>query len=110
MPAMANKWRKTSLQVAPTGYALLLAEVSGVIEEARRAAACSVNVVMPPTILGSKLSSTTPQFSSGAPSRARSHRSFTVLVLRQRIRTAISSSGRRAAFGAQMRQLYLLYP
>ncbi len=46
---MANKRRKTSLQLAPAGYDLLLAEACRVIDEARRAAARSVNVVMTAT-------------------------------------------------------------
>jgi predicted nuclease of restriction endonuclease-like (RecB) superfamily len=49
MPAMAKKQRKTSLQVAPAGYDVLLADVARVIEEARRAAARSVNAVITAT-------------------------------------------------------------
>lgn len=49
MPAMANKRRKTPLQAAPAGYDALLADVVRVLEDARRAAARSVNAVMTAT-------------------------------------------------------------
>lgn len=49
MPAMANRRRKTSLEVAPAGYDALLGDVARVIEEARHAAARSVNAAMTTT-------------------------------------------------------------
>lgn len=57
MPAMASKRRKTSLEVAPAGYDALLGDVARVIEEARHAAARSVNAVMTTTywLIGQRL-------------------------------------------------------
>jgi hypothetical protein len=46
---MANKRRRVTLHSAVTGYDVLLADIARVIEEARRAAARSVNVVMTTT-------------------------------------------------------------
>jgi len=43
---MANKRRRISVQVAPPGYDVLLADVARVIEEARHVAARSVNAIM----------------------------------------------------------------
>lgn len=49
MRAMAKKRTKASLEVALAGYDGLLADVEGVIEQARRAAARSVNALMTAT-------------------------------------------------------------
>src|SRR5260221_5709326 len=49
MHAMANRLTKASLQVTLAGCDVLLADVARVIEEARRAAARSVNAVMTAT-------------------------------------------------------------
>ncbi len=51
MRAMANKRTKSSRQVTLAGYDVLLADVARVIEEARRAAARSVNAVITATYL-----------------------------------------------------------
>src|SRR3954464_14956218 len=49
MPAMAKKPTNTPSEVAPAGYDVLLGDVARVIEDARRAAARSVNAVMTAT-------------------------------------------------------------
>lgn len=92
MPAMANKRRKTSLQVAPAGYDVLLADVACVIEEARRAAVRSVNAVMTATywFVGRRIVEEEQQGSARALRRnaGRSPRRRSHVALRARVWTA----------------------
>jgi hypothetical protein len=81
---MANKRRKTSLQAALAGHDAPLADVVRVLEDVRRAAACSVNAVMTATyglvgrttlfkerILGEKIERTRRQIEARRKTRGR---------------------------------------
>ncbi len=104
--AMANKRMKATLQITPAGYDVLLADVARVIEEARRAAARSVNAVMTATywLIGRRI---VEQEQGG---QARAGYGEALMGRLSADLTVRFGRGFSRQNLQQMRQFYLLYP